>query len=107
MRKAAEEAEAKERAVFEAEAVKAAEREAKKQAAIAEQAAKREAAMAAAKEKAAAASASKPDKAKPAAAAASPKANKYGTVQTINKQAERVAAREASGEEAPKFFFSP
>lgn len=32
------------------------------------------------------------------------KANKYGTVQTVSKQAERIAARKASGEDAPKLF---
>ena len=32
------------------------------------------------------------------------KANKYGTVEKVNKQAERIAERKARGEEAPKLF---
>mmetsp|Transcript_6622 Transcript_6622/g.17213 ORF Transcript_6622/g.17213 Transcript_6622/m.17213 type:complete len:175 (+) Transcript_6622:253-777(+) len=97
------EIEAKAQADLEKQEQLAAERAAKKQAAIEEQAQKKAAAVAAAKEKAEKAVSSSPTKSKKSEAA-TPKASKYGTVQTINKQAERIAEREARGEEKPGLF---
>lgn len=98
LRKQQEEVEAKARAQVEAQAKQTAEREARlaEAKALAEQ--RRAAAAAAAAEKKSSTQANA-GKAAPAG-----KASKYGTVQTINKQADRIAERETNGEDKPSFF---
>ena len=97
------EAEAKAQAAFEAaEAKKAAQAE-KAEKAKAEQAAK----AAEAKEKAAAAKAAAADAKTTKTSKAAPKSaasSKYGTVEKINKQADRIQQREESGDEKPNPF---
>jgi len=99
LKKAQEEQEAKAEAELLKAQKAAAEREAKKAAALQAQKEAKEAAVAAAAEKV--------KKSATATAAKSPaaaKANKFGAVQTINKQAERIAEREANGGERPSLF---
>eukprot|EP00900_Chrysochromulina_parva_P023945 jgi/Chrpa1/6184/Chrysochromulina_OHIO_Genome00014714-RA len=99
LKRAQQEQEEKAAAEYEKAQKTIAEREAKKLAAIEDAKAKKAAAAAAAAEKKVVASGEK----KSTGATSSDKKSKYA-VQTVNKQAERIAAREASGEEKPSLF---